>query len=71
MDREVARKRLKFMAFFSGASMIIGLGFLSPNVTGRVVGNLSLGSSTLLGIALTVMGVLGFWFFSKFMNSYL
>ncbi len=71
MDQEIAKKRLKFLALFSGASMIVGLVFLAPNVTGNAVGNLGLGGSTLLGAAMIVMGILGFWFFSKFMNSYL
>lgn len=64
-------KGSRVLAIISGLSFIVGLILLSPSFTGNVIGSLNKSSSTILGIVLVALGILGFWFFSKLMNSYL
>ena len=40
---------------------VIGAWFLSFNITGNVIGNLSSGALNVMGIVLVVLGIGGFW----------
>ena len=55
-----------FMIFF-----IVGLFFLSPNITGNSIGSLNASGSNLLGIGFVVLGILGYYFVYRFLGSYL
>ena len=51
---------------FSGASILIALFFLSPNLTGNVIGALNSGNSSIFGIILFVLGLLGLFISLKY-----
>lgn len=48
-------------AIVGGVGLIAGLFFLSPNITGNVVGNLTQNNSNWIGVIALVMGILGFY----------
>lgn len=49
----------KFFAVLSIGSVLAGIFFLSPNLTGNVIGNLAKNTSSIFGAGLFVLGVLG------------
>lgn len=49
----------KSFVVLSVCSIIAGIFFLSPNITGNAIGNITKTSSNILGIVLIVFGVLG------------
>ncbi len=49
----------KFIPILAGASIIVALFFLSPNITGNVVGNLVKSDSNIIGTILFVLGIIG------------
>ena len=56
----------KSLAIIFGISIIAGLFFLSPNLTGNAIANASSTSSTLIGAFLFVFGLFGiFWTVNK------
>jgi Fe2+ transport system protein B len=59
LERKIAPAVFGFM-------FIVGIWFLSFNLTGSVVGNLTERSSNLLGIVLVLLGIGGFWSYKKF-----
>lgn len=67
----MTRKGFKLFRYVFLLSFISGLFFLSPNLTGNVIGEMDKLGSTLLGIVLIVIGILGYYFISKFASNYL
>ena len=53
------------IAVLGVAGIIAGLFFLSPNLTGNVIGNLTNSTSNYTGIILIALGVLGVYFYKK------
>jgi len=53
-------------AIFSGASVLIALFFLSPNITSNVIGVLAQGNTNIFGIILFVLGLLGLFISLKY-----
>lgn len=49
------------LAVMGGIGFISGLFFLSSNITGNVVGNLTQNTSNWIGVIALVMGILGFY----------
>jgi len=49
----------KFIPVLAGASVIVALFFLSPNLTGNAVGNLVKSDSNIIGAVLFVLGIAG------------
>ena len=43
---------------------------ISPVMTGNVIGELGAGESSLIGIILIVVAILGFYFYSKIISDY-
>jgi len=52
----------KSLAVLSIGSVLAGIFFLSPNLTGNVIGNLTKGSTNILGGILFVLGITGMFF---------
>ena len=50
---------------------VVGLFFLSPNITGNAIGGMDNSRTNLLGISFLVLGILGYYFVSKFLGSFL
>ncbi len=48
-------------AVVGGVGLIIGLFFLSPNISGNVVGSLTQNTSNWVGVVALVVGILGFF----------
>jgi len=55
----------KFIPVIAGFSLIVSLFFLSPNITGNVVGNLTKNSSNIIGLILLVIGLIGLLIYFK------
>lgn len=55
----------KSLSVVSIGSIIAGIFFLSPNLTGNVIGNLTRSSSNILGIGLFILGIIGVFFTLK------
>jgi len=55
----------KFIPVIAGASIIGALFFLSPNLTGNIIGNLTKNNSNIMGLVLFVLGLIGFLFYFR------
>ena len=55
----------KSLAVLSISSIMGGIFFLSPNLTGNVISNISKSSGNILGAILFVLGILGMFFIKK------
>lgn len=53
------------------ASFLVGIFFLAPNFTGNAIGSIDKSGSTLIGAGFVVLGILGYYFISKLLGSYL
>lgn len=60
-----SRKESGILAFLSVGAIIAGIVFLSPNLTGNAISNLSSSSSNILGGILFLLGVVGAFFYTK------
>ena len=66
LKRNPARKEgkgleKKFIPVIAGISIVASLFFLSPNITGNVIGNLTKNDSSVVGVTLFVLGIIGFF----------
>jgi len=52
----------KSLAVLSIGSVIAGIFFLSPNLTGNVIGNMAKSSGNILGGVLFILGIVGAFF---------
>lgn len=55
----------KFIPVIAGVLIIVSLFFLSPNVTGNVIGNLTKNSSNIIGLILLIIGLIGLLVYFK------
>ena len=69
MKKKKKGVRVLLMAFL--VLFVIGLFFLTPNMTGNAIGGLDNVGSNILGVVFIVLGVLGYYFVFKFLGSYL
>ena len=65
--RKVRGKEWKGLAgkVTAGVFIILGLFFLSPNITGNVIGNNSINNPNLIGAILFFVGIVGLFFTFK------
>lgn len=53
----------------AGVCFLAGLYFLSPGMTGNVIGSMDTTKTSIIGIALVAMSILGYYFISKFLDN--
>jgi membrane associated rhomboid family serine protease len=69
--KRAKQREARFLLFVFLIILVVGLFFLSPNITGNAIGGLDKGKSNIFGLVLVVFGIAGYYFFYKFLGSYL